>query len=125
VIRVNTKGSFNKATTFLAKMQRGDIYRKLNEFGQMGVDALVSATPVDTGLTASSWSYEIRQGRGKSSIAWINTNTNGEANIVILLQYGHATGTGGYVEGRDFINPTIQPVFDRIAEAVWYRVRSA
>lgn len=124
-VGLRVSGSFKNTLTFLNRIQRGDIYQDLQKFGQIGVDALASATPIGTGRTANSWSYKITQGRGKSSIGWYNSNENNGVNVAILLQYGHGTGTGGYVEGYDFINPAIRPIFDQIAEAVWYRVKSA
>lgn len=122
---VKVSGSFKNTMTFLNKMQRGDIYQDLQKFGEIGVDALASATPIDTGETATSWRYKITQGHGKSSIAWYNDHQNNGVNIAIIIQYGHGTGTGGYVEGFDYINPAIRPIFDQMAEAVWYRVKSA
>ena len=90
----------------------------------MGVSALESATPVDSGLTASSWDYEIHQSRNSAKIVWTNSNINQGVPIAIILQYGHGTRNGGYVQGRDYINPAIKPVFDRIAEGVWKEVTS-
>ena len=106
-------------------MKRGEILRELDRYGQMGVDALASATPLDSGETASSWGYEIQRSGKSFSISWTNTNTNGSVNVAIILQYGHGTGTGGYVPGRDYINPAIRPVFDKIADGVWKVVTSA
>lgn len=94
----------------------------LDRFGQEGVAALSSATPVDSGKTAASWSYEIERGDGKTVISWSNSNVNDGVNIAVILQYGHGTGTGGFVQGRDYINPAIQSVFDRIAEEAWREV---
>ena len=119
------RGNFKNTGRFLSRMSKGDIYNALDAYAQIGVEALASATPVDTGLTASSWGYEIEQSRGSHSIIWTNTHNITGTPVVIWLQFGHGTGTGGYVQGRDFINPAIQPVFDQIAEKVWQEVTSA
>lgn len=100
----------------------------LNKYGQMGVDALKAATPVDSGLTANSWGYEIRTSRemGYYSIIWTNSHVEkGWANIAILLQYGHGTRNGGYVQGRDYINPAMRPIFDEIARKIWEEVSTS
>ena len=94
----------------------------LDKYGREGVAALASATPVDSGLTASSWYYEITNGNGSATITFLNSNVNKGVPIAIILQYGHGTGTGGWVEGRDYINPAIQPIFDRIANDAWREV---
>lgn len=119
---VVSRGSFKKTERFLEDLKSGDIYGDLARYGQMGVDALSRATPQDTGLTAGSWDYRIVEENGQTGIVWVNTNDAGGTPLVILLQYGHGTGTGGYVQGRDFINPAIQPIFDRIQDDVWRRV---
>ena len=116
------KGNFNKTEEFLKKAKKGDFYKNLEKYAQIGVEALRSSTPIDSGTTANSWGYEIINDGGRTGIAWTNTNTNQGENIAILLQYGHGTGTGGYVHGRDYINPAMQPVFDQIAEDVWKEV---
>ena len=116
------KGNFNKTEEFLKKAKKGDFYKNLEKYAQIGVEALRNSTPIDSGTTANSWEYEIINDGGRTGIAWINTNTNQGENIAILLQYGHGTGTGGYVHGRDYINPAMQPVFDQIAEDVWKEV---
>lgn len=122
MIRVRHKGDFKKTENFLRRLQHKDIYVGLEELAELGVQALRNATPVDSGLTADSWSYEIVRTKERVGIRWINTNVNNGANIAILIQYGHATGTGGYVEGRDYINPAIQPIFDMISDKVWKEV---
>lgn len=96
----------------------------LDRFGQAGVDALASATPKDSGKTASSWRYEIKSSRNGFTIDFLNSNINDNVNIAVILQYGHGTGTGGYVSGRDYINPAIQPVFDKLAEEAWKEVNN-
>lgn len=122
MIKFKHKGNFNKTESFLKHAQRMEFYRNLEKYAQEGVDALASATPVDSGETAASWNYEIEKSRNGVSIYWTNHNVNAGVPIAILLQYGHGTGTGGYVQGRDYITPAIQPVFDKIAEKVWEEV---
>lgn len=118
-------GDFSRTDRWLAKIRRGDFFNILQGYGQRGVEALVSATPSKTGLTAESWSYEVAASPGGASIRWINKHVDSEGTpIAIMLQYGHGTGTGGYVQGRDYINPALQPVFDEIANAVWREVTS-
>lgn len=104
-------------------MKREDAFNFLDAFGRQGVEALANSTPVDTGLTSNSWEYEIKKSNGKYSIIWSNTNTETGVPVAILIQYGHATKNGGWVEGRDFINPAIRPLFDKIADQVWERVK--
>lgn len=117
------KGDFKKVSQYLIKLNKASKTIDLDKFGQAGVDALSSATPVDTGLTASSWYYEIERQNGSITITFCNSNVTGNwCNIAIILQYGHGTGTGGWVEGRDYINPAIQPVFDKIAKDAWEEV---
>jgi len=124
-LTISDSGSFDNTDKFLGKMSRGDIYRNLDNFARTGVAALRSATPVDSGITASSWGYEVTKDRGGATITWTNSHLHEGVNIAIIIQYGHGTGTGGYVQGRDYINPAIQPIFDRIAEGVWREVTSA
>lgn len=125
MIEFESSGSFNNTESFLKRMLSGDpILSVLNKYGQKGVSALQAATPVDTDVTASSWSYEVGKEGGGYFIAWKNSHMVAGTPLVILLQYGHGTGTGGYVEGRDFINPAIQPIFDQIAADVWKEVTS-
>lgn len=121
----STSGSFGRTEKFLNRITSGNIYRSLQPLAARGTAALRGATPVDSGVTANSWSHEVVvSGRG-ATISWKNTNTNGGVNIAIILQYGHGTGTGGYVAGRDYINPAIRPIFDEIANAVWREVTRA
>ena len=110
---------------FLNSMKRQSYLNALDRYGQLGVEALAASTPVDSGKTAASWTYEIERTRDVTRITWLNTNVNKHVNIAIILQYGHGTGTGGYVQGRDYINPAMKPVFDHIAEQVWMEVTSA
>jgi hypothetical protein len=106
-------------------MAKGDVFDILETYGQQGVDALALATPVDSGLTAESWSYEVIRKNGKYQIIWHNSNLESGIPVAILIQYGHATGTGGWVEGYDYINPAIKPLFDKIAQDVWEMVQYA
>lgn len=122
MIAIKAKGDFSKAEGFLKNMRSSMRNRRLEKYGQMGVDALAAATPKRTGLTAASWTYRIEQTADSASIIWTNTNRNKGEMIAILLQYGHGTGTGGYVEGIDYINPALQPVFDKIANDAWEEV---
>ena len=125
MISVVSDGTSFKLELFLERMLKRDVFRILDGYAQEGVRALASATPIDSGKTASLWSYELQSGRGTYSIVWKNDNIVAGRQIAILLQYGHGTGTGGYVQGRDYINPALRPIFDRIAEAVWKEVVSA
>ncbi len=119
---VNSPGDFSKTNAFLDRLLKGDIFANLDRYGQVGVDALSNATPVDSSLTANSWGYRIIDDRERPGIEWYNENVVDGMPVAILIQYGHATGTGGYVAGRDFINPTIQPIFDQISIDVWREV---
>lgn len=115
-------GGFDNAMKFLKRVSKGEAYRSLDKYAQQGVVALASATPKDSGVTANSWGYEVERTSTGYKINWTNKNVNQEVNIAIILQYGHGTGTGGYVSGRDYINPAIQPVFDKIAQEAWKEV---
>ena len=125
MIKITQKGSFDKTTRFLNFLYRRDFLRHLNEYGQEGVNALAAATPIDSGKTASSWGYEIETKLNRISITWTNSNIVDGVPIAIILNYGHATGNGGYVQGRDYIDPAVRPVFDHIADSVWREVTSA
>lgn len=125
MITFSVTGSTDKTKAFLQKMQSGDLYSGIDSIAQRGVAALQATTPKDSGLTAASWGYEIETTRDKITITWFNTNTVDGVNIAIILQYGHGTGTGGYVSGRDYINAAIQPIFDEIADDIWKKVTSA
>lgn len=122
MIRFRQKGDFSKATKYLEKAKKAAGMKDLSKYGKAGVAALSSATPVDSGLTASSWYYEIKNQNGRISIDFCNSNINDGIPIAIILQFGHGTGTGGWVQGRDYINPAIQPVFDKIADEAWREV---
>ena len=122
MISFRQKGDFAKLTRYLVKTKGVMKKIDLDKYGKAGVAALESATPVDTGLTAKSWYYEIVRGNGTASITFYNSNIHKGIPIAIILQYGHGTGTGGWVEGRDYINPAIQPIFDELAENAWREV---
>lgn len=125
MITVSTKGDFNNTQGFINRILNGSVFSDLESYGQQGVAALASATPVDTGLTASSWSYKVSRNSDGMTIEWFNSNDDDAGTpIVIMLQYGHGTGTGGYVAGRDFINPALKPLFDQITNDVWKKVTS-
>jgi hypothetical protein len=117
MITFKQSGNFDNLEKFLKKPV--DIMSILHQYGKEGVDALSAATPSDTGLTSQSWSYEIKNSRGKISLIWTNSNTVNGVPIVVFIQYGHATSNGGYVQGRDFINPVMQPIFDKIVDEIW------
>lgn len=117
------KGDFSKLTRYLEKAKEAARLGDLDRYGRAGVAALASATPVDSGETARSWYYRIEQRDGVASITFLNSNIQQGVPIAIILQYGHGTGTGGWVEGRDYISPAIQPIFDQIANDAWKEVR--
>jgi hypothetical protein len=122
MITFRQKGDFSKLTSFLERAKEAVRIGDLDKYGREGVAALSSATPVRTGLTANSWYYEIEHQNGSVSITFNNSNVNKGVPIAIILQYGHGTRNGGWVQGRDYINPAIQPVFDRIANEAWEEV---
>lgn len=116
------KGDYSKITKYLERIKRGVNIKSLEKYADEGVRALAAATPVRTGLTAKSWYYEISQKDGIVKISFCNSNIQNGVPIAIILQYGHGTRTGGWVEGRDYINPAIQPIFDKITEDAWKEV---
>lgn len=122
MIVITQSGNFNNTERFLNGAKKLDVKRILESYAKEGVRALSSATPVDSGLTASSWDYKINISKGSYSISWTNSNVVDGVPIAIILQYGHGTGTGGYVQGRDYINPALRPIFDKIADSVWREV---
>lgn len=124
MISVSAKGSLKKIKARLDRLKHGDMYRDLNRYGQMGVSALSRATPVETGRTSESWYYRIIRDDKHVRIEWHNSNVIDGVPIAILIQYGHATGTGGYVQGQNFINPAMKPVFEYIRADVWKKVTS-
>lgn len=124
-ISFTNKGSWEKTDAFLKRITNRNIYDSIDRQARMGVAALASATPAESGLSSQSWDYEVKHNKGSVTITWTNSNIVGGVPVVILLQYGHGTGTGGYVQGRDFINPALRPIFDQIADNVWKAVTSA
>jgi hypothetical protein len=122
LIKVTQTGEFNKITRYLEKARERFNIGIFDKYGKMGVDALTMATPVDTGKTAASWRYEIQNDANGATLSFHNDNVNNGVNIAIILQYGHGTGTGGWVEGRDYINPALQPIFDELADKIWKEV---
>lgn len=122
MIRFRQKGDFSKLTRFLEKAKGTVRLGDLDKYGREGVAALASATPVDSGLTADSWRYEITNKQGSAKITFYNSNIQNGVPIAIILQYGHGTRNGGWVQGRDYINPAIQPIFDKIVNEVWREV---
>ena len=124
MITFRQKGDFSKLNRYLERLKEVVKLGDLNKYGRQGVQALSSATPIESGETANSWYYEINRTKESVSISFHNSNINNGVPIAIILQYGHGTGTGGWVEGRDYINPAIQPIFDKIAEDAWKEVTS-
>lgn len=122
MISFRQKGDFSKLTRFLERAKEAVHLGDLDKYGREGVAALASATPVDSGKTATSWYYEIENKKGQVSIRFSNSNIQNGVPIAIIIQYGHATGTGGWVEGRDYINPSIRPIFDEILNKTWREV---
>jgi hypothetical protein len=121
----STSSSSDKKTEkFLEFLKTDRMFGSLPAYARRGVDALSRATPVDTGRAANSWSYDIVHKRGNHTIYWLNTDIEGGVNVAVLIQYGHGTGTGGYVPGRDYINPAMRPIFDELADVVWKEVQN-
>lgn len=119
IISFRSRGSFDKFEAFLHRSQTLDIHSLVEPYAQEGVAALRAATPVDSGLAASSWGYRIEASRDTVKIIWTNSNVENGFPVAVMLQYGYGTGTGGYVQGRDYINPAVRPIFDKIADGVW------
>lgn len=117
------KGNFERTDRLLKGAKEKRYLKVLDKYGQEGVAALAAATPTDSGLTAESWDYKIQNGSGGYRIMWTNSNVNDGVPIAIIIQYGHGTGTGGYVQGRDYINPAMRSVFDNIADKAWEEVK--
>lgn len=122
MITFRQKGDFSSLSKFLEKAKNAVKIGDLDKYGREGVAALASVTPVDSGLTANSWYYKIKRSNESVSIEFCNSNVQNGVPIAIILQYGHGTGTGGWVEGRDYINPAVQPIFDKIAQNAWKEV---
>jgi hypothetical protein len=125
MIEIKQTGDFNKTTQYLDHLAKENPAQVLNKYGALGVNALANATPVDSGLTAESWYYTIESRRGYYSIRWHNSNVQSGIPIAVLIQYGHGTRNGGYVQGQDYIMPAIRPIFDRIAADAWREVTQA
>lgn len=122
MIRVKQRGNFNNIERFINKVLRKDYLNTLDDYGQKGLEALKEATPIDSGKTKDSWRYRILFANGKIKIQWYNTNIVDGAPIAIILQYGHATRNGGFVQGVDYINPAMRPIFEQMADEVWGKV---
>lgn len=122
MISFSEKGDFKKTRKWLEKSSKLDLEKILDKYGKLGVEALSSATPKDSGETANSWGYEISTGSKSSSITWTNSNIENGFPVAIMLQYGHGTGNGGYVSGRDYINPAIRDIFESLAKEAWREV---
>ena len=122
MVRFRQKGDFSKLTSYFERLKEVVKLGDLDKYGREGVDALSSATPVDSGVTASSWYYEIEHREGSARISFHNSNIQNGVPIAIILQYGHGTRNGGWVQGRDYINPAIQPLFDKITDDAWREV---
>jgi hypothetical protein len=124
MITITQKGSFKNTERYLSKLKSAQVFAILSKYGSLGQNALSNATPADTGLAASSWSYSIVQRPGYYSIRWHNSDTENGFPVAVMIQYGHGTGTGGYVQGRDYINPAVRPIFDQMVNEVWKEVSS-
>lgn len=122
MIKIRQKGDFSKLNRYLERAKEAVKIGDLDKYGKAGVAALASATPVDSGETANSWYYEIKRQNGSVSLVFKNSNINNGVPIAIILQYGHGTRNGGWVEGRDYINPAVQPIFDQIVNDAWREV---
>lgn len=125
MLSFESSGSFKNTEQFLNSLGKFDVTSLLTGYAQEGVAALEAATPIDSGLAASSWGYKIERSRGATSIIWTNSDVENGYPVAIMIQYGHGTGTGGYVQGVDYINPALKPIFDKIATGVWKAVTSA
>lgn len=123
VVMFRQKGDFRRTSDFLKRANRLNLDAILNQYGQEGVEALRAATPKDTGTTANSWSYTVHKGMGSITITWSNSNIVDGVPIAVILQYGHGTRNGGYVQGTDYINPAMKPIFDKIAQRAWEEVK--
>jgi hypothetical protein len=122
MIQVTSVGNFNKTLSYLDFLKSGKVFADFSRYGRIGVNALSGATPVESGETANAWTYEVEHSRERHAIYWYNNHVEDGVNIAVIIQYGHGTGTGGYVQGRDYINPAIRPIFDQILNDVWRQV---
>jgi hypothetical protein len=123
MITFRHKGDFKNTERFFENVKKGKYFNVLNKYGQIGVSALAAATPRDSGLTAASWTYKVSSSGNMHYISWSNSNLVGTVSIAIILQYGHGTKSGTFVQGRDYINPAMRSVFDKIADGVWEEVK--
>lgn len=123
VVMFRQKGDFRRTSDFLKRANRLNLDAILNQYGQEGVEALRAATPKDTGTTANSWSYTVHKGTDSITVTWSNSNIVDGVPIAVILQYGHGTRNGGYVQGTDYINPAMKPIFDKIAQRAWEEVK--
>lgn len=123
-VTFSNSGSSKRLENHLRKISRGEIFQGLDSLAQQGVNALANATPVESGLAATSWSYKIEKTKASLTITWLNSDIESGFPVAIMLQYGYSTGTGGYVQGTDYINPAMKPIFDQIANKVWKAVTS-
>lgn len=125
IINLSSSGSFEHVIKFLEKIRVLDISKILNKYGKLGVSQLEKYTPKRTGLTASSWTYDITYSATHASVSWHNTNINDGVQIAMLIQYGHGTRNGGYVQGIDYINPALEPIFSKMADDAWEEIKNA
>ena len=125
MIEIVSKGSFHNTEGWLSRISRQELYSLLSQYGQRGVDALSMATPKDSGETANSWRYEVSRKGSSWSVTWFNGNVINGYPVAIMIQYGHGTGTGGYVAGQEYINSAIKPIFDEISNSIWKAVKTA
>ncbi len=125
MVSVSASGSFDKTAAWLRKIEKLDVGKILESQAQKGVRALSSATPMDSGLAANSWGYQIERSSNSAKITWTNSDVETGYPVAVMIQYGHGTGTGGFVQGVDYINPAMRPIFDEIANTVWKAVTSA
>lgn len=124
MITVHVEGSFKNTEEFLKYIESERMFDIMDRYGRIGVDALARETPRETGETAASWSYRVSHKAGLHEINWYNSHKENGVNIAVILQYGHGTGTGGWVEGRDYINPAVRDIFDKMADDVWKQVKN-
>ena len=122
MVKIVCKGDYKKAQRYFTKLREAAQIKVLEKYGQKGVDELRKATPKRSGKTADSWTYSVERKDGSATITWENTNVNKGVNIAVIIQYGHGTGTGGYVKGIDYINPAITPIFEQLADEAWREV---
>lgn len=122
MLTFSQSGDFSNTERFLKNVANDSFYANLESYGKAGVQALADNTPQDSGKTAQSWGYKVIRSRTNPGIEWYNTNVNDGTSVAILIQYGHATKSGGYISGRDYINPVIRPIFDKIAADIWKKV---